>query len=1710
MSCRVAGGNHNPDQLWEYLLAKKDASRPLPNGRWEPYRRKYRHNTAALDTIPSAGHYLDDLAAFDAQFLGITQMEAEQMDPQQRISLEIAWEALENAGIAPGDLSKSDTAVFWGVCAAEYGKLLWEDLPGIEAWMGVGTDHCGVPNRISYHLDLMGPSCSVDGACASSLIAIHHGVQAIRGGESKLAIVGGVNALCGPGHFSSLNMAGALSPDGRCLSFDDSAQGYGRGEGAGCVILKSTAQAIHDGDEILAVIKGTAAAHNGKTRGIMAPSADSQTLVGRRALEVAGVDPLSVGYVEAHATSTPLGDPTEITALSRVYGTEAGRRAEEPCYIGSIKPNIGHLEAGAGIIGVIKAVLALQKGVLPGQANLNKLTKSIDWDTCGLKVVQETTKWAARGIDKVRRAAVCSYGYGGAVSHAILEEYPQPVRQMDGEHPGPYALLLSATQEVRLPAQARALHDWMEAKVSKEGLGGIASTLALGRQHHNFRGTLVVGNYQEALRALKEVAEGETEIQPPAAWTKSRVLGPETNRGIVWVFSGHGAQWRDMGKDLLQNSHFLAAVEPLEQVINSEIGVSPVGLLLSGAFESSDHVQILTYVMQIGISAVLNSYGIFPEAIIGHSVGEIAASVIAGALSPEEGAIIVSRRSVLYRQVRGQGGMILVGKSYEDVTKDLLELGEPDIVAAINSSPSSCVVSGPSQALGRVAERYKANSIKVFTVKTDIAFHSPVLEKLKDPLLRALEGKLSPTPPSRAKLYSTSLEDPRGQDLRDSAYWVNNMVNPVQLTHAVQAAVEDSYRVFMEISSHPIISHSISETLVGQEVDEDNGCMIPTLIRGQSPDSSVLHTMSQLHCRGVPINWKLIMPSPRARGLPNTMYNTTLDMTNKPFPGNHDLQGTTIVPTACLLNTFFKGTGANMLENITFRVPVSIHRSRPESIQVIVQPTEVKLLSRQIAEDEDHVDNTEDSSWVTHTTARYLTQTLEPEGRVDIPAIIERIDTVLPDTFCVDYFTALDTPEMGFPWAVREHHGNHREMLARVDTAPHLSTDAPLPWDRDSWAPVLDVAMTVGSTIIEKLQIRMPSHIEKVEILGDKPPRDSWLYIQRISGASVHVTIIDPEGTIVAKITAIHFEEFEGASGNSRSMDTLVHQVAWLPAEPSKHPLAFTSLIIISDDTDLAAEYAHTVCEDISTVILPSAKGLAPDSLRVPLTRETAIVYLPRHVQDMRDIPETSKSFAWELLEIFQTVVRRRLPVSVFALTLNTGEGADATALAHAPLIGLSRILSSEHPEEFRGLIDSDEIKIPLDTMRRIQGADIIRLRAATPTTARLQNLSRDQLLPPDQASRLLPRPEGTYLITGGLGALGLLVADFLVEKGARRLVIVSRRSLPPRRDWDQASPEMAPIITRIRSLEDQGATVHVLPLDISLPTAAQDLSDALDHLSLPRVLGVIHAAGTLDGQLAMDTTSDALSSMMAPKVNGGLALNQLFPPQSVDFFILFSSLGQYIGFPGQSSYASANAFLDCLAAHRRARGDCVVSFQWTTWRDTGMATHTELMMTEMESRGVTDVTVDEAFAAWVHLSKHDVDHGVVVRTVVFEDGGITPMPILRDIALRPEGRASGKEDGNATAGQEAIPQSLAELKIYLDQKIRACVSSVLHMSSPDEVDSKEALSDMGVDSVMTTRLRLQLQQALKVKVPPTVTWSHPTVSHLVGWFISKILRDDT
>ncbi|KAH8693010.1 polyketide synthase [Talaromyces proteolyticus] len=1738
MACRLPGGVNSPNELWQMILETRDGSGEISSNRWEPWARRDPRNPNVLEEITKKGYFLDNLGDFDPAFFGVSPKEAEQMDPQQRLVLEVSWEALERAGVSPNILSGSDTGVYIGVNSDDYSRLLLGDLPNVEPWMGIGTAYCGVPNRLSYQLNLMGPSMAVDAACASSLAAVHLGKQAILQGECKLAIVGGVNALCSPEMTAVLAKSGATSKEGICQSFDDAAHGYGRGEGAAIIILKHLDEAINDGDNIDAIIKGSAVAQDGRTNGIMAPNANAQELVARKALDDAGVDSMTINYVEAHATSTALGDVTEISAISRVYG--GPQRSESPCYIGSVKANVGHLEAGAGAVGLIRAVMSISTGIIPPQAGLKQLNSNINWSGAGLNVPQNAQTWP--NSKSPRRAGVCSYGYGGTVSHLIVEQYIPPASncpttQLDS----PQILLLSVPQEKRMSATAEKLSSWVHDDGEKYALASIATTLATRRAHHKHRAALVADDHHDAVAQLKSLAKGVS-----TEWiAQNRALSKGTRRGVTFVFSGHGSQWADMGKELLKEPVFRDIIVSLDPIVKDEIGFSALDALRKGDFEASDTVQVLIYLMQVGLMAILKSRGLQPDAVIGHSVGEVAAAVAAGCLTPQEGALVVTKRAKLYQRFIGTGAMAVVYKPFDEIQK---ELGpRTDIVAAIDSSPSSCVLSGDRQSLETFCHFLNGQGVKSMWVKSDISFHHPNLTELVKPLACSLDDLIAPRVPKVA-IYSTSQNDPCSRQPRDIDYWCQNMVQPVKLRSAVAAAAKDGLRVFLEISPHPIVSHFVQETLMSSEISDPG--VYHTMRRHKPAEKTILYSLAQLHCHGCDIKWNTVMKIPWTPEVPLTgwyhqmiwkdvettpfgtamthsverhallgsrlsvagedivTYSTNLDKESKPFPGNHPIQGSEIIPAAVLINTFLLGTGALELSKFHLRIPISTEK--PRDIQFVVSPGHAKICSRLVRDNSES--QCDDNSWQTHTTGCWSTieaAEMRVPYKLDIKLKKAVIGQRLSNTFSVDYLSNIGVSSMGFPWIVLEHFGNQDEMIALVDVAPEVDRTASLPWDPHSWAPILDSATSVGSTLFaSKPRLRMPSHVERISVLTKQaPPKVCHLHVKAVENLpfAAHINVYNEQGDRLVCIESMQFSELEGNISSNAGLESLVHQIAWPPAIYNEMALPFSNIVLISRDSALAHLYRESLSSTVLTIIVLDNIGELLSRMK-DLEGDTAVVYLPTLDPGLDSIATAAYDQSMDLINIARLSADSNLSIKIYVLTNGVFIG-QLTALAQSTLTGLSRIIASEHPDIWGALIDLESTKIPIEVMKYVQGEDVIRISDGIPRVARLRPLSPSQLLPRFMVPQL-SSPDGTYLITGGLGVLGLATAEFLVQLGARRLILVSRRGVPPRKSWPakitESSP-MTPTLQKLQHLEAYGATIKTLVFDIGSSSGPQLLSDAIDALNFPPICGVIHAAGVLEDELILSITAKGLAHVLSPKVSGAILLHRLFPPKTLNFMAFFSSCGQLFGFPGQGSYAAGNAFLDALATHRRDQGDNTISFQWSSWRGMGMSTSTGFIDAELANKGITDITRDEALQAFMHAWKYDTSQVTVLRSLPIEHDEPIPIPILTEIIKRKALASTPSNESSSTRSPaDLLPPSKEERRSYLDHTIRGCLSQVLHLSGPEEVDSKAVMSDLGLDSVLTVTLRGLLGKATGVNVPPTLTWACPTVLDLVSWFETR------
>ena len=872
LGCRFPGGVTGPESLWELLAAGTDAISGFPADRdWD------------AGQLPDGGAgtreggFVAGVAEFDAGFFGISPREALAMDPQQRLLLEVCWEALERAGIDPGSLRGTAAGVFAGASHSGY-ETRAADAGGAEGYLLTGSTTSVISGRVAYLLGLEGPAVTVDTACSSSLVALHLACQALRAGECTMALAGGVTVMVSPGMFAEFSAQGGLAADGRCKSFSADADGTGWAEGAGVVVLERLADARRHGHEVLAVVAGSAVNQDGASNGLTAPNGPSQQRVIRAALASSGLSAADVDVVEAHGTGTVLGDPIEAQALLAAYGQD--RPQDRPLWLGTVKSNIGHTQAASGIAGVIKMVLALRHGLLPQTLHAGEPSPHVDWSAGAVRLLAEAVPWGAG--ERPRRAGVSSFGISGTNAHAILQEAPVPDAGHAGEDvPAPLvagagAWLVSGRTAQGLAGQAGRLAGWAAARPDLDA-GDVGWSLATTRSVFDHRAVIVGGSAAELAAGLTMVAAGE-----PASGVVAGSVPPGGAGRVVFVFSGHGAQWAEMGRELAGCCPvFAARLAECSAVLAPLTGWSLEDVLAEApgapGLDREDVLQPVLWAVSVALAAVWQAAGVVPDAVAGHSQGEVAAAAVAGILSLPDAAAVIAGRSRVLAGLAGRGGMLSVAEPAVRVRERIAVFGDRLCVAVVNS-PAATVVSGELQALEELAAQCEAAGVRARRVPIGYASHSPQAEAVRGELLGALDG-IAPCPGDVPMVSGMTGELVDGSEL-GAGYWYDSLRSPVDFDRAVRTLAAGGHRVFVEVSPHPVLTTAIAQTLedAGPDVDAPGDADWPqavvtgTLRRGDGGAGRVLASLAQVHVAGVGVDWAAVLGGGRRVELPTYAF----------------------------------------------------------------------------------------------------------------------------------------------------------------------------------------------------------------------------------------------------------------------------------------------------------------------------------------------------------------------------------------------------------------------------------------------------------------------------------------------------------------------------------------------------------------------------------------------------------------------------------------------------------------------------------------------------------------------------------------------------------------------------------------------------------------------------------------------------------------------
>jgi epothilone polyketide synthase D len=1333
IGCRYPGGVSDPESFWRLLDQGIDVMAKVPAERWDVEALYDPDPDAAGKMVTRVGGFLRDVDKFDADFFGISPREATKVDPQQRLLLETSWEALERAAIAPDRLVGTSTGVFVGLVNQEYASLGGDTLEKLDGYVGTGSYASVASGRISYLLGLQGPSMTLDTACSSSLVAAHLACQSLRLGECSLALAGGVALVLLPTTFVETSKLRALSPDGRCKTFSAAANGVGWSEGCGMLVLERLSDARRNGHPVLAIIRGSAVNQDGRSNGLTAPNGPSQEALLRSALAHARVSPADVQYVECHGTGTPLGDPIEVQALGRALAE--GRDPKRPVLLGSVKSNLGHTIAAAGVAGIIKVVTALQHGRIPKNLHFDAPNPHIPWDELPVKVVSDAIDWLPNGPPRI--AGVSSFGISGTNAHVVLEEAP---RELEGAWAPPdraaELIVLSAKSAAALSQAVTELGRHLSAH-PEPSLGDIAYSLATSRMHHDHRAAFVARSRDELQRAL----DAWRSEAPPEAWSLGEV---RAKRGkVVFVFPGQGSQWVGMGRELLETEPaFRASMHACDLAIAREAGWSLLEELHAPPEKSRldrlDVVQPMLFAMATSLAALWRSWGVEPSAVVGHSQGEVAAAHVAGALTLAEAAQVICRRSRLLMRLSGKGEMAMVQLSPVEAQEAIRGHEQALAIAATNSRRST-VLSGAPSAMAVVLAELAAKGVFCKRVRASAAGHSSQVDPILGEVVSLLAG-LSPKAPLVPMRSTVTGALVAGGELTGS-YWANNLRMPVRFAGVIEQVSADGYGPFVEMSAHPVLLPALEELVDDGGVAA--GPVVGSLVRGEPERASLLASLGKLFVAG---SWqdfrKLLSDGGRRVELPTypwqrtrywvessairshrvenadhpmlgarvhladtvAVYEAVLSVQEHAWLRDHCVAGQAVVPGAALAELVLAAAEhrsegeAVQVHSLVMQTLLALPEQQDQRVQVVLTEQDSGLLATISSQP---ANARAGAPWTLHATAEARSATLAPPARLDVGAVRNRCPEPVDVSHTYDAFERLGARFGATFRGMKTLHRSAREAVADVALPEGTRADG-----YGLHPALLDAALQAFAGLVPqdcpyvpvvfgmtRLTVHAPgatSGVAHVRLASSDGPAESIL--------AGDLTLVDPLGGAIAEATGVQFIRADArslhqaalgaAEGAAASSDRAIFRLDWTAvAVAAQRALPSGRWIVVAAEGDHGAEAlakriraAGRECTQVAFRELGALRA-----------EHVVCVWGARHAE----APTAAIEVASEGLALAQRLANDATSANVGASRLwwvTTGAVAvtpeESPDTALASVWGLGRTVMKEHPELGCTLVD--------------------------------------------------------------------------------------------------------------------------------------------------------------------------------------------------------------------------------------------------------------------------------------------------------------------------------------------------------------------------------------------------------------------------------------
>ncbi|MGY6026847.1 SDR family NAD(P)-dependent oxidoreductase [Streptomyces spinosirectus] len=1709
MACRLPGGVSDPQDLWRLVAEGRDAVGPFPAGRWDVESLYDPDPDAPGKSYAREGGFLDDIESFDAGFFGITPKEAAAMDPQQRLLLETAWEALERAGIVPARLAGSTTGVYVGMFGSDY--LSGSRLDQLDGYVGTGSALSVASGRLSYALGLHGPALTVDTACSSSLVAVHLATQALRSGECDLALAGGVTLMVTPGTFVEFSRLRGLSATGRCRSFSDDADGAIWAEGVGMIVLKRLSDARRDGDQVLAVVRGTAVNQDGRSQGLSAPNGPAQEQVIRRALELSRLEPADIDYVEAHGTGTTLGDPIEANALARVFG--GSRPHDRPLYLGSLKSNLGHTQAASGVAGLIKVVQSLRHQTLPATLHAGTPSRHVDWDGSGLQLLQQAAPWPSAG-ERARRAGVSAFGISGTNAHVILEEAPPVEAEQASEvPPGKRLFVLSGRSEAALRGQAARLAGHLTEDIA---LPDVAHTLARHRSHLEWRAAITADDRHELSARLHALGAGRTPLAPPRE---------EQSGKVAFVFAGHGGQWPGMGVELMAGSEaFRKELTRIDETVQRHVGWSVLNVLRApeefSPLDRTEYLQPVLFAVNAALAAAWRRLGVAPDAVIGHSLGEIAAAYSAGALTLDDAVTVVTGRAHAVVPLVGRGGMVSVELARSEVEELLAPYADRLFVAAVNSGTSTAVA-GDADALAELRRALDEQQIPVRRLSTPFASHTSLMEPVREEMLGRCSGMRAGQ--ASTPLYSTVLAEPVPGDRLDAGYWYANLRQPVRFADTVRRMLDDGYRYFVELSPHPSLLSSIEAVAAEAGIDAVG---VGSLRREQGGHDVLLRRVGELYAAGHTPDWPVLFPHGRRVDLPTYAFarerhwlapapataagsspilGTHIESSDEPdrhtfqseidlgdirfaYLTDHQVGGEVWLPGAAFLDMALEAASAVAdgsevrLADVKFLQPLRLGEDRLVRLQLVLRPAEGGSRDFTIAS---AAAGERGTRWEQHVIGRVAPVCDEPTADVALSSVreqcLEAVD--LPAVYAG--LTALGIDHGPAFRGLEEGHRTHDQSLGRLAARPaagHLLHPA-----------VLDAAFHTAALPGDAPGDRafVPAGVGRLRFTGLRGT-PAWVTC-RLRSTAQDTAVLDLRIWDEDEQLVLEAEEFELAALSP--LNGALFETRWQPRAVAQAPPTEGSWLIMADESGVAAELGKRLGSSVPHVI--ARRGTAfgvegpgryvldpadpqhlarlldeafPGGAPERVIQLSALDAPP--VGDVATAKEAARLCCLSTLHLVRTLADRPhgRPPRLFVVVRGSQAAGDSTQVTNpqqALAWGFGLAVAQEHPELSTTLIDLPPTGGVGDLWTQLRHADDERLVALRGAGRLVPRLARTH---PDDGGHGETGADGVHLITGGLGGLGRVVAERLVRRGTRRLALMSR-----------GTPD-AETATWIKGLEERGVTVHVARADVADRDGLAAALDAVRRTVGP-IAAVVHAAGVLDDATVANLTDERVLRVLAPKVLGTALLTELAPEAGT--LVLFASAAGLLGSAGQSPYSAANAFLDAWAHHLSHSDRRALSLDWGAWAGVGMVSESGTRAAETSRSGLIAFSPQEGgelFERVLATSRRQLAPlALDLEMLTLVPDVARTRPILGDLVATPTGTAA-PDDLVKKVFAATNDQDRATL---LEAYVRARAGEVC--GGTVDVSATTALKELGLDSLMLVRLRNAFARELGVELPAAV-----------------------